>query len=63
VGREPLRVEIEDFVACCQTGGTPVSSADVGRDVVAVLEAADRSSVLGGHPMTLGEVLDARSAA
>ncbi|MCW3004575.1 MAG: oxidoreductase domain protein [Conexibacter sp.] len=63
VGREPLRVEIEDFAACCASGATPVSSAQVGRDVVAVLEAADRSSVLGGEPMTPAEVADARAAA
>jgi predicted dehydrogenase len=63
VGREPLRVEMEDFADCILEGRTPVSSGRVGRDVVAVLEAADRSSVLGGEPMTPGEVADERLAA
>jgi predicted dehydrogenase len=63
VGREPLRVEIEDFVTCIREGGTPVSSGRMGRDVVAVLEAAHRSSVLGGEPMTPGEDARARTAA
>ena len=49
-GREPLRVEIEDFVTAVVTGAVPRSSGIVGRDVVAVLEAAERSSALGGEP-------------
>jgi predicted dehydrogenase len=43
-GREPLRVEIEHFAECIKTGEKPVSDAAQGRDVVAVLEAAERSA-------------------
>jgi predicted dehydrogenase len=50
-GREPLRVEIEDFAHAVATGEQPVSSAHVGRDVVAVLEAAEHSAQLGGEPV------------
>jgi predicted dehydrogenase len=66
VGREPLRLEVEDFAASIREGRVPVSSGRVGRDVVAVLEAADRSSVLGGEPMAPAqpeEDADARAAA
>ena len=49
-GSEPLRVEIEHFVECAVEGIRPLTDARNGRDVVAVLEAAQRSSVLGGVP-------------
>lgn len=52
-GREPLRVEIEDFLDCIRTGREPVSNARVARNVVAVLEAAERSSRMGGTPVDL----------
>jgi predicted dehydrogenase len=42
--REPLRVEIEHFVECVTTGVHPETDARHGRDVVAILEAADRSA-------------------
>jgi predicted dehydrogenase len=45
--REPLRVEIEHFVACIRAGATPETSGAHGRDVVAILEAADRSAQIG----------------
>ena len=41
--REPLRMVIEDFVASCQSGEAPVSSAGTGLRVVKVLEAAQES--------------------
>jgi predicted dehydrogenase len=47
-GREPLRVEIEHFVDCVSTGRRPLTDAAHGRDVVAVLEAAERSAQSGG---------------
>lgn len=53
IGREPLRVEIEDFIGSIAEGRQPISSGQVGRDVVAVLAAAERSAALGGEPMTL----------
>jgi predicted dehydrogenase len=42
--REPLRVEIEHFVECLVTGRRPETDARHGRDVVAILEAADHSA-------------------
>jgi predicted dehydrogenase len=47
VSPEPLRVEIEHFVACVATGAQPETDAEHGRDVVAILEAAERSAVTG----------------
>jgi predicted dehydrogenase len=41
---EPLTVEDEHFVDCALTGMRPISGADSGLAVVAVLEAAQRSS-------------------
>jgi predicted dehydrogenase len=41
---EPLTVEDEHFVDCALTGMKPISDADSGLAVVAVLEAAQRSS-------------------
>ena len=41
VGPEPLRAEIEHFVSCAATGTKPLSDGAHGRDVVAVLEAAE----------------------
>jgi predicted dehydrogenase len=58
VGREPLRVEIEDFVTSVAEGRRPVSDGALGRDVVAVLEAAERSSILGGQPAVPGALTD-----
>jgi predicted dehydrogenase len=40
---EPLTVEDEHFVDCALTGMRPISDADSGLAVVAVLEAAERS--------------------
>jgi predicted dehydrogenase len=45
--REPLRVEIEHFVGCVANGTWPETDARHGRDVVAILEAADRSARTG----------------
>lgn len=50
VGSEPLRAEIDDFAAAIEGRREPRSCGRFGRDVVAVLEAAERSSVLGGQP-------------
>lgn len=54
-GSEPLRAEIDDFVGAVRGQRRPLSDGRIGRDVVAVLEAADRSSVIGGEPMALSE--------
>jgi len=45
---EPLGLEIDDFVSCCQNGGVPVASAQSGLQTVRVLEAAERSAAQGG---------------
>jgi predicted dehydrogenase len=54
-GREPLRAEIEHFAECVATGATPITDAAHGRDVVAVLEAAERSARMGGGALPLAE--------
>jgi predicted dehydrogenase len=41
---EPLRIEIEHFAACVATETQPETDAKHGRDVVAILEAAERSA-------------------
>jgi predicted dehydrogenase len=53
VSREPLRVEIEHFSTCIATGARPETDAHHGRDVVAILEAADQSARTG-RPVELG---------
>jgi predicted dehydrogenase len=40
---EPIRVEAMHFLECVRTGATPKSDGQNGRDVVAVLEAGERS--------------------
>jgi predicted dehydrogenase len=40
-------VEIEHFVGCIATGERPETDVRHGRDVVAILEAADRSAASG----------------
>ena len=42
-GTEPLAVEAAHFVDCIRTGAQPITPGEVGRSVVAVLEAAQRS--------------------
>jgi predicted dehydrogenase len=45
--REPLRVEVEHFADCIASGTRPDTDARHGRDVVAILEAADLSARTG----------------
>jgi predicted dehydrogenase len=52
VSREPLRVEIEHFADCVATGAHPDTDARHGRDVIAILEAADQSA-RSGRPVEL----------
>lgn len=40
---EPLRAQLAHFLACIANGGCPTSDGRMGREVVRVLEAADRS--------------------
>lgn len=48
---EPLALELSDFCRCARDGGEPRSSAAVGADVVAVVEAAERSLAESGAPI------------
>ncbi len=47
---EPLRREMQDFVDCVATGATPLSSAQLGYDVVRMIELAERSLEFNGSP-------------
>jgi predicted dehydrogenase len=51
---EPLRKEVEHFVHCVQTGERPLTDGVHGRDVIEVLEAAERSSTQSGLAQTIG---------
>jgi len=53
---EPLRVECEHFVTCCEEGRTPRSDGRDGWRVVEVLAAAERSMRSGGVPVKLEPV-------
>ena len=46
--QEPLKLECEHFVDCIKTGTRPLTDGQQGLEVVAVLEAADRSLKDGG---------------
>jgi predicted dehydrogenase len=46
---EPLRVEVEHFVECVRTNSQPLTDGPHGRQVVAILEAAERSASDGGR--------------
>ena len=52
--REPLFVEIEDFVQAINSGTAPKSTAEDGIWVAKVLNAIDQSIAKGGTPVTLG---------
>jgi predicted dehydrogenase len=45
---EPLLVELADFCAAIRTGGSPRSNAELGLEVVRIIEAVDRSLEAGG---------------
>lgn len=61
-GPDPQRAQVEHFAECIRDGGRPLTDGRHGRDVVAALEAAERSSVLGGEPHVV-RALDAAAAA
>lgn len=50
---EPLALELQDFARAMLTGSTPVSSAQLGVDVVTVMEATEMSLQRGGEPIAL----------
>jgi predicted dehydrogenase len=45
---EPLFLELEDFCTAIRTGSTPRSSAELGLEVVRMIEAVDRSLARNG---------------
>jgi predicted dehydrogenase len=51
--REPLSVQFEEFLAAVREARAPYSGIERGRDVVRVLEAAQRSLENGGAPEAL----------
>ena len=50
---EPLKLELADFCAAVSSGSVPRSSAQVGLDVLRMIDAVDGSLALGGQPVEL----------
>lgn len=50
---EPLALELEDFHRAITTGSTPASNAQLGLDVVTVMEAVEISIMDGGAPVVV----------
>lgn len=50
---EPLRAELQHFLACIKSGEQPRTDARGGWETVAVLEAVDASIKGGGHPVAV----------
>ncbi len=51
---EPLSLELEDFAHAIRTGATPRSHAELGYEIVDVIEAAEESLRRNGQPVMLG---------
>jgi predicted dehydrogenase len=60
--REPLGLELADFVAAARNGGTPRSSAELGLEVVKMVEAVDTSLAQGGARVEVGALEPAASS-
>lgn len=58
--REPLKVESAHFVKCVRSGETPLTGPQHGRDVVAILEAGQRSLDQRGQVIELRELAEAQ---
>ena len=52
---EPLRLELEDFVASIREGREPISSKQLGYDVVRIIDAAEASLEYNGSPFPFDE--------
>jgi predicted dehydrogenase len=52
---EPLRNQTSHFVECVRHGWEPATDGRAGRDVVAIMEAVDRSMLAQGAPIPTGE--------
>jgi predicted dehydrogenase len=59
-GREPLSAQFQEFLGAVREGREPYSGIGQARDVVRVLEAAQRSLANGGAPEQLGAALGTR---
>jgi len=55
---EPLQLELSDFASCIRDGGTPRADATMGRDVVRMVEATERSLDYNAAPVWLSEEPD-----
>jgi predicted dehydrogenase len=51
--QEPLRLELQDFARAIRTGEEPRSNAELGVEIVAIVEAAEISLRRGGLPCAL----------
>jgi len=56
---EPLLLEMEDFCGAIRQGTTPRASADLGLDVVRLIEAVDLSLARGGSRVPVAEAGEA----
>ena len=54
--QEPLKAECADFLRCIEEGDVPVTDGVNGMNVVAVLEAAQKSLMLGGQPIEMSSL-------
>jgi predicted dehydrogenase len=52
---EPLRLEVRDFVAAIRDGSEPTSNAQLGYDVVQMIEAAEASLEYNSAPVPLSD--------
>jgi predicted dehydrogenase len=53
---EPLSLELSDFVSAVTSNSAPTSSAELGLDVIRIVEAVDRSLADGGGPASVEPV-------
>ena len=58
---EPLQLELADFCKAVRTGSKPMSSAELGLDVIRITEAVDRSLAGGGAPVAVQGIFPAVS--
>jgi predicted dehydrogenase len=52
---EPLALELADFLRAVRSGGAVALNTNLARDVVRMVEAADRSLHQGGREVTLDQ--------
>jgi predicted dehydrogenase len=59
---EPLRLEVEDFAEAIRTGAAPRSNAELGLQVVRLIEATELSLEYNSAPVSLEPAVDGRRA-